>query len=69
MASAELEAAAEPFPFAEMIMIKRAKNKKRIAKPKVSQLTTFSEPRSLVFAKTLRPPPVMAPEAPSDLPP
>ncbi len=30
---------------------------------------TFSIPLSFVFTKTLRPPPVIAPEAPSDLPP
>ena len=30
---------------------------------------TFSAPLSLVLTKTLRPPPVIAPEAPSDLPP
>lgn len=53
----------------ERSMIKIAKNKKRTAKPNVNQETTFSDPLSLVFAKTLSPPPVMAPEAPSDLPP
>jgi len=51
------------------IIMRRARNKKRMAKPKVSQLITFSDPLSLVLAKTFRPPPVMAPEAPSDLPP
>ena len=30
---------------------------------------TFSMPLSLVLTKTLSPPPVIAPEAPSDLPP
>lgn len=50
-------------------MIKIAKNKKRIAKPKVNQEMTFSEPLSFVLAKTFKPPPVIAPEAPSDLPP
>ncbi len=53
----------------ERSIIKIAKNKKRTAKPNVNQETTFSDPLSLVFAKTLSPPPVMAPEAPSDLPP
>lgn len=50
-------------------IIKMAKNKKRIAKPNVIQEMTFSEPLSLVLAKTFKPPPVIAPEAPSDLPP
>lgn len=50
-------------------MTKIAMNKKRIPNPNVNQETTFSEPLSLVFAKTFNPPPVIAPEAPSDLPP
>ena len=47
----------------------RAKKRKTTANPKVSQVTTFSDPRSFVLAKTFNPPPVIAPEAPSDLPP
>ncbi len=50
-------------------IIKIAKNKKRIANPNVNQEITFSDPLSFVLAKTLSPPPVIAPEAPSDLPP
>ena len=38
-------------------------------KPKVNIVTIFSDPLSCFLAKTLRPPPVMAPEAPLDLPP
>ncbi len=44
-------------------------NKKRIPNPNVNQETIFSDPLSFVLAKTFNPPPVIAPEAPSDLPP
>ena len=40
-----------------------------IAQIRVKIETTFSAPLSLVLTKTLSPPPVIAPEAPSDLPP
>ena len=43
--------------------------KKTIAKTRVRIETTFSAPLSLVLTKTFNPPPVIAPEAPSDLPP
>ena len=43
--------------------------KKMMAKIKVRIEITFSAPLSLVFTKTLSPPPVIAPDAPSDLPP
>ncbi len=43
--------------------------KKMIATIKVRIEMTFSAPLSLVLTKTLSPPPVIAPEAPSDLPP
>ena len=49
--------------------ISKAMKRKTIANPKVKYVMTFSEPRSFVFANTLRPPPVIAPEAPSDFPP
>lgn len=63
------EELADEEPLLPMTMMRSAKNRKRTAKPKVSQLTTFSDPRSFVLAKTFKPPPVIAPEAPSDLPP
>ncbi len=50
-------------------MTRIAMNKKRIPNPKVNQETIFSDPLSFVLAKTFNPPPVIAPEAPSDLPP
>ena len=43
--------------------------KKMIAQISVRIETTFSAPLSLVLTKTFNPPPVIAPEAPSDLPP
>ena len=43
--------------------------KKIIATISVRMEITFSAPLSFVLTKTLRPPPVIAPEAPSDLPP
>ena len=55
--------------YAAKILIKIVIRKKTIAIPKVNKEMTFSAPLSLVLTKTLSPPPVMAPEAPSDLPP
>ena len=66
--SVELDVSEEEL-FPPINMIKIAKNKKRIANPKVNQEMTFSDPLSFVLAKTFKPPPVIAPEAPSDLPP
>ena len=43
--------------------------KKMIPMIRVRMETTFSTPLSFVLTKTLSPPPVIAPEAPSDLPP
>ena len=51
------------------MLIKMVIKKKTIAIPSVKYDTTFSTPLSLVLTKTLSPPPVIAPEAPSDLPP
>lgn len=50
-------------------MTRIAMNKKRTPNPNVIHETIFSDPLSFVFAKTFNPPPVIAPEAPSDLPP
>ena len=55
--------------YALNILINIAKMKNTIATPKVKIEMTFSAPLSLVLTKTLRPPPVIAPEAPSDFPP
>ena len=57
----------EDYPFKILIMIARIK--KIIAIQSVRIEITFSAPLSLVLTKTLSPPPVIAPEAPSDLPP
>ena len=43
--------------------------KKITARTSVKIEITFSAPLSLVLTKTFKPPPVIAPEAPSDLPP
>ena len=59
-----------PDAFFYKTTVRIAKNKNTIAKPSVNQEITNSLPLSLVFvAKTFMPPPVIAPEAPSDLPP
>ena len=46
-----------------------ARNIKIMTKMNVKIVIIFSLPLSFVFTKTFIPPPVMAPEAPSDLPP
>ena len=46
-----------------------ARNIKIITKMNVKIVIIFSDPLSFVFTKTFIPPPVIAPEAPSDLPP
>ena len=55
------------YPFKILIMI--ARMKKIAATINVRIEITFSAPLSLVLTNTLRPPPVIAPEAPSDFPP
>ena len=68
-AVAESVESADALPREFSNIMSNAINKKTTAKPKVIHEIIFSDPLSLVLAKTLRPPPVMAPEAPSDLPP
>lgn len=51
------------------LLIKTAKNMNIATNTKVRIVIAFSEPRSFVLTKMFMPPPVIAPEAPSDLPP
>jgi hypothetical protein len=50
-------------------LIRIERNINTITKENVNQVMIFSEPLSLVLTKMFMPPPVIAPEAPSDLPP
>lgn len=51
------------------LAIRTARNMKIATNTNVRIVIAFSEPRSLVLTKMFIPPPVIAPEAPSDLPP